>query len=355
MVVGMHRSGTSALAGTLALRGACPPEDPIKATAHNEKGHFESLAVVRVTKQMHRDLDTCWYDLRPVDLEKRGQTLGAQFRQNLCGAIQTSFGNASTLLLKDPRISRFVPLACAVLEDIGAAPYIIVCIRNPLEVAKSLETRNGMSIQHGCNLWLRYMLDAEFGSRGFPRTFVNYTEFLSDWRGTLSRFERQLDVTIASGADEPGKVDAFLDGALHHEHSTIDDLRQRFGETSWVYRCYAALGRLVDSPDDEDAMRSLDDIRTAFTEASLSFGQSIQDYFMELTDVRKALSKKQRARKKRIEGSKNPEAKPRDAENEARELQDQLSAIYSSSSWRLTAPLRRAVTLLRRLGPSKAR
>ncbi len=343
------------MAGALALCGASPPEDPLKATAHNEKGHFEPLGVVRLTQQMHRDLDTCWYDPRPIDLDKEGQALGTQFRQDLRGAIQASFGNASTLLLKDPRMSRFVPLACKVIEDIGASPHIIVCVRNPLEVAKSLETRNGMSMHHGCSLWLRYMLDAEFGSRGFPRAFVNFTDFLHDWRETLQRVERQLGVTIASGVDEPGKIDEFLDGTLHHEHSTIDDLRKRFGERSWVYRCYAALGKLVDDPDDQDAMRCLDDIRAAFTEASLSFGQSIQDYFMELTDARKALSKRKRPQKKTGGARRDLESELRDLEHEAHELRERLSAVYSSSSWRLTSPLRRVVMAFQRGGRSRAR
>ena len=46
MVLGMHRSGTSALTRILNLLGADLPEDLIKANAYNKSGYWEPSAVV---------------------------------------------------------------------------------------------------------------------------------------------------------------------------------------------------------------------------------------------------------------------------------------------------------------------
>lgn len=45
IVLGMHRSGTSALAGVLAQMGCDLPQDLMPSTAFNPRGHFESLQV----------------------------------------------------------------------------------------------------------------------------------------------------------------------------------------------------------------------------------------------------------------------------------------------------------------------
>ena len=68
IVVGMHRSGTSALAGTLGLLGAALPNNMLGATGSNPKGHFESAAVLGINKQILSALNTCWYDFCNIEL-----------------------------------------------------------------------------------------------------------------------------------------------------------------------------------------------------------------------------------------------------------------------------------------------
>ena len=45
VILGMHRSGTSALAGVLNMLGCDLPETLMPANAYNEKGYFESNAI----------------------------------------------------------------------------------------------------------------------------------------------------------------------------------------------------------------------------------------------------------------------------------------------------------------------
>ena len=50
------------------------------------------------------------------------------------------------MIIKDPKFSRFVPLTVAALHEIDVEPKFIISLRNPLEVADSLKTRDGLPL-----------------------------------------------------------------------------------------------------------------------------------------------------------------------------------------------------------------
>src|SRR3546814_18367354 len=86
------------------------------------------------------------------------------------------------ILLKDPRICRFLPFWLDACESFGIEPLVVFAWRDPFQVAHSLRNRNQFSRDKGLLLWLRHVLDAERDSRGLPRCFVSYEQLLSDWR-----------------------------------------------------------------------------------------------------------------------------------------------------------------------------
>lgn len=370
------------MSGTLALLGGSLPIDELGATSSNVKGHFEPLGVLEVTKEILLEMDTCWYDFGPIDFAEQRPALYGQFRAKLRNAIDGSFGAASSIVLKDPRISRFVPLACSALEDVGASPYAIVCYRNPLEVARSLKARNGISTFHGCNLWLRYMLDAENGTRGLPRVFVNFSSFMDDWRSAVDRMELHLGVAIADDSADPSQVDGFLDDGLRHEQVNVDELERYYGKSSLLYRCQAGLETLANDPTDQSAMELLDEVRSSFNENSLLSSETIKEYFFEILDTKGLLRsaekkltrfenqrrkvgdlKKAQVKKAQVgAGSRDKDLENKiqsmagelsdaiqNEQSKTRALQRSLDRVYSSTSWRLTAPLRQAAIFLRKL------
>src|SRR4029077_1974458 len=79
--------------------------------------------------------------------------------------FEAEFANATLLILKDPRICRFVPFWLDVLKEMKVAPRIVIPLRSPLEVAHSLKKRNALSLTKGLLLWLRHVLDAEAQTR----------------------------------------------------------------------------------------------------------------------------------------------------------------------------------------------
>jgi hypothetical protein len=90
---------------------------------------------------------------------------------------------------------RLVPFWLDCLEQAGARTLIVFPVRNPLEVAASLERRNGLEAGLGQLLWLRHVLDAEFASRGTPRFFTSYDRVLNEWARTAEDAQAVLGIT----------------------------------------------------------------------------------------------------------------------------------------------------------------
>src|ERR1700691_3358495 len=136
LVLGMHRSGTSALAGALEAMGfdVGPDEDVMPADDGNPEGYFELLSVVRANDELLAQFGGRWDS--PPDLESDWTTSDAALgfvdaaRELLGGLCEDDH-----YLLKDPRISLLLPLWRQVTNDRDCA---VVVVRDPLEVSASL-------------------------------------------------------------------------------------------------------------------------------------------------------------------------------------------------------------------------
>ena len=334
----MHRSGTSALAGTLGLLGAALPNNMLGATGSNPKGHFEFAAVLGINKQILSALNTCWYDFCNIELG----SLDSGFITRLHEAIQCDYSETSLFVIKDPRICRLLPLFISTIEALGASPCVVFCLRNPLEVAHSLNRRNGISLSHAYCLWLRYMLEAELHSRDLRRVFIDFSEFLQDWRSAISRIEQQLGIVLpGSRTYTANAVDEFLDTTLRHSSAGCRGLQAGPEERSWVSTCYEAFNKLVLFPYDKDAIQRLDRIRSEFEEPANFFGGVVKEYYSQLEETRprlKAAEKKAEIQKKKMQQK----------QQEIDKLKNEIRHLHSSISWRLTAPLRKFTYIVRK-------
>src|SRR5690606_949545 len=79
VVLGMHRSGTSALTHALSTLGAELPGDPIpKLEFNNPEGFWESTEVLGVNEALLQGIDSNWDDWFKADLNKlSGESLAS--------------------------------------------------------------------------------------------------------------------------------------------------------------------------------------------------------------------------------------------------------------------------------------
>lgn len=225
IVLGMHRSGTSALTGVLSLMGADPGArlmPPIEGI--NPKGFWENTAIVACHEALLTRLASSWHDDLPLPEQWWKSDEIQSFRSQLLQVVREDFGGKALWLLKDPRICRLLPLWLDLLEELKVAPYFVLCVRHPLEVAKSLNKRDGILEDKACMSWLGHVLESERWSRNYPRVIIRYDQLLDDWRGVTSQ------IADAFGFSEQvfswgnaNAIDEFLEPMLRHHRSDQDE------------------------------------------------------------------------------------------------------------------------------------
>ena len=225
LVLGMHRSGTSALAGVLQKLGVELGEELLPPTRDNPKGYFENAHVVAAHEALFSAMHRGWQDPRPLPEGWRNTLAADQAQQSLVECVRSMFAGGNTAIsVKDPRTSRVVPLWRDVARAVGAEVGAMLMLRHPVEVAASLRRRDGLSSARSHLLWITYVLDAERGSRGTRRAFVSYEALLADWRGEMARL-RQGPIGGMVPALDPMSardIDMFLDASLRNHSSSGD-------------------------------------------------------------------------------------------------------------------------------------
>lgn len=221
LVLGMHRSGTSAITQVLALAGAELPENTMAGDEHNEGGYFEPWKIAIFNDERLRAGGSAWDDvfahpyrpLAPADEQAWTERAAALFDQE--------YGIAGRPLLKDPRVTVLLPLWRAALGLHGVAARCVIPVRHPLEVAGSLARRDGFTPEKSVLLWAAYMLAAEAGSRDLPRAFVSYPGLLADWRGTVARIEASHGAPLPNlNRRAEREIERFLSPDLRHNKPT---------------------------------------------------------------------------------------------------------------------------------------
>jgi hypothetical protein len=223
LVLGMHRSGTSAATQLLALAGAHLPGHVMAGDEHNEKGYFEPWRIAVFNDARLRAGGGAWDDPFAHPYRPLAEPDESDWRARAAALFAEEYGDAAIPLLKDPRVSVLAPLWRPVLEAAGFELRVVIPVRHPLAVAGSLARRDGFPIAKSVLLWTSYMLAAEAGSRGLPRAFVDYDALLADWRPQVARIEAAHGAPLPDlSAKAAAEIDAFLSPELRHNAESGD-------------------------------------------------------------------------------------------------------------------------------------
>ncbi|MEM5518900.1 tetratricopeptide repeat protein [Henriciella sp. AS95] len=282
-VLGMHRSGTSALTRVLNLLGYSLPENLLPANDANRKGFWEPLDMMRLNQRILDAADRLWYDPKPVDLKGLMSSQSDEFIQQAAEFLDAETSHAVPSVLKDPRLSRTLPIWLRGAEQVGITPMALMARRNPVEVAASLQARDGMDLQHGMHLWLSYMLESEINCRDVSRYLIEFDDLIEDWRGTLDEAAAALKLKPPSHAGETGAlIDGFLDpGERHFENDTSGNTLDLEGGLP-----LAALDAQFCSDHSLSQIAAYDDIRARWASfwASKSPGGGRSTYALKLPE-----------------------------------------------------------------------
>ena len=223
LVLGMHRSGTSAVSQLLALAGAQLPKNLMPGDEHNAKGYFEPWRIALFNDERLRAAGSAWEDVFAYPFRPLGRRAERAWLDRAATLFEGEFPGAAYPLLKDPRVTVLLPFWRTVLDDLEVAARCVIPVRHPLAVAGSLERRNGFPPQKSVLLWTSYMLAAEAYSRDLPRAFVGYDALLADWRAEAARIETAHGAALPIPAERAAKaIGRFLTPALRHNDGAGD-------------------------------------------------------------------------------------------------------------------------------------
>lgn len=221
VVIGMHRSGTSATTGTLQCVGVQLGEKLYAGHSDvNAKGYFEHSDIADANEEVLLRLGSVWDDVlvKPDGWWQRDEL--RPFAEKMRLYIRRDFAKSRLWALKDPRVCRLLPWWLEIFRAEGIAPHFLFVVRSPDEVCGSLQRRDGFSRQKSLMLWLLHYLEAESGSRGYPRAFIAFDHFLEDPQGELRRVERQLGLSFPVSVDVAGAcLEQFLSKDLRHHRA----------------------------------------------------------------------------------------------------------------------------------------
>jgi hypothetical protein len=317
LVVGMHRSGTSAVTGALGALGlgVVHADDRMDWPESNPE-HWESLSLTQHSNDLLARLDGAWD--APPDLphgwEQGSEVVGAPHPGPLLAA---AYPDSGPKVFKDPRLCLLLDYWRKVLDPPVAA---VLVWRSPVAVARSLLSRDGLPTVEGLALWERYNRAAVVGLAGVDTYVVGYESVVGDrdraveglvsWLGTLEQFEEE-----ATGWDTTAATEAIVD-ELHHQtgDGTGDgesllpaELQQLARQLSSLAGGHRPLGHEPLGPE------------SPWTTSILRLRQELSGPKRELDATKDLL---------------------RITRNELDSTKDGMARLRASTSWRITGPLR---------------
>ena len=222
LVLGMHRSGTSAITGSLGFSGAWVggATELTSPNAENPQGFWERRDVREVCDQMLHAAGADWWKIAEFDPQAIPRaTLAAQRRK--FKKIVSSLDEYQAWIVKEPRLCLLLP----VLQDYIHNPVCIHIYRNPLEVAQSLQRRDGFSIAAGLALWEAYNLHALDASKDLRRVLIDHQSLISNPAATLNALVEQLEEFDLDHPITPDtrRIERFIDAKLYHQKATDEE------------------------------------------------------------------------------------------------------------------------------------
>jgi len=215
-VLGMHRSGTSALSGLLCHQGFTPPASPISADANNPTGYWEPPEICEVHNQLLEHLQSSWDDLMlpaelwaPQEIDRHLQQLEVALKRDF-PLLQSS----QIALVKDPRQCRLQPLWNALIHKHQLKASALLVARHPLAVARSLKRRDQLPLNRALLLWLAHTLEAERHSRIIERRVVIYELLLQNPQATLLSCQYLAGLQMSNNCDV--EIQQFIRPDLNH-------------------------------------------------------------------------------------------------------------------------------------------
>ncbi|MDZ4728856.1 MAG: hypothetical protein SH820_02815 [Xanthomonadales bacterium] len=352
VVLGMHRSGTSAITRALTLLGVELGEDLYPAGFDNPTGFWEDQSVLEINDQLlacqgsgYVRLALAWEQFENEEEVSRLKSKATQLVSKKMIECKGIWG------FKDPRTCRLLSFWAEIFQSLECKVSYVIALRNPVSVVVSLGERNNIPAERAYLLWLQHMLPAVLQTNDSDRVIVDYERLLNAPYEQLVRMSSSLNLPLPS-RDSPSVREfenVFLQPHLCHSQFSLPELLRDNRAPVCVGSLYQLLALVASDQEVLDAIGVYDVLNKL--KADLAAVVPIFNFVNFLEDEKASLLYSVTQREARIEHLNRKIAALNDAalqhDNQIAALNDaalqhdnQIAGLLNSRSWRLTKPLR---------------
>jgi len=286
LVLGMHRSGTSLCSHLLSALGVdmadtIPGPGATSPRLENPRGHWERWEIVefhgRILRLFNRDYFGRFHDFA-LPVAWWADPSVVQIRREIVAFLEKRMGNGY-FGFKDPRTVRLMPVWHQILNELKLVPRVVLCLRNPAQVARSLHARDGLDPEIGEYRWLVHMIDFFRYTSNFDFCTVEYEEWFNNPSANIEKLQKFLGLSWQqSEADLALVLSGIIDPAARHDDSDHREAGQPLVRT--LYKLAGRAGQ--DGSGDQIAY-----IVSQF----VSFQQLQRPFLLAFEDVAKTAAK----------------------------------------------------------------
>ncbi|MBA4142213.1 MAG: hypothetical protein H0X43_04220 [Nitrosospira sp.] len=346
VVLGMHRSGTSAITRALQVMGVELGDNLMPASGGiNDKGFWEDLELFALNNELLSSIGSDWHHLAPIGqgdvetLREKGYFLRAA--ELLARKVEegTVYG------FKDPRTVKLLPFWKEVFLECQVDLRCLLVVRHPLSVVQSLAKRDGFDAEKSYCLWLGHVIEMLSGSSGLKCVLVDYDKLMLSPESEIARIAKRFELEIDRAELEHYKY-AFLDKSLQHTIHDLSDLSLDDACPPLVHEIFATLRDVasdnlgLDDPvlgkqlaawtDEYNRLKQILNLADRLFARNVTANRAVTERDKQIANLEQALDERER----HIVNISQAQS----------EINSRITAIENSTFWKITFPLRRALT-----------
>ena len=257
-VLGMHRSGTSALTRVLSLMGARLPGEILQPNAFNPKGYWEPQSIIATNDDVLDTIDASW-DGPFVDASKHRSLIQSGLVDRAAKALAQAYDqSAAAIVVKDPRCTLLAEFWTRASAQAGYAARRVGIYRDFDAVARSLEVRDGFIGEETALLWCWYGVQTLKALNAENAPLISYADLTANWRSAIESLQPATGLDLAGlSEDQLAEIDGFVDQPRSIAPVELDAAHgQLVSSMTQAYARYQADGQLVDLGEIESEILS---------------------------------------------------------------------------------------------------
>ncbi|MEZ8341276.1 glycosyltransferase [Vibrio cyclitrophicus] len=240
MVLGMHRSGTSAITKGLETLGVSLSENVLPQSNENAKGYWEDLDILAINEKLLHYAGLEWFSPTPFPVDKLDEPFCKALIDEAALLLCQKISENELWGFKEPRSSRLLPFWLATFKQAEITPKFVFAIRNPLDVALSLEKRDKFKHLHSYYLWLLHVVPNLELVTKFDYALIDFSSLLKNPEKSIQLMAKKLKLTVNDNRLSEFSED-HLDSSLCHSSSKLNELAMSRDANSLLVRAYETL------------------------------------------------------------------------------------------------------------------